>query len=276
MSKLFDLSRLAASCCVAAAMLVYLTGAAGCKNNKRETDALRTADLSDTDTWKPVGFSLEGRAIEAMTVGEGSTRVLVVGGIHGDESEAQPSIGRLTEMLTREPGSTSATWRVIRDLNPDGTSLARRGNSRQIDLNRNFPARNFEKKTRHGPHPFSEPESNLLASMVRFDRPALIVVFHSTPYGPFVNFDGPASEAARAFADGASRTDPRWRIVPEMSYATPGSLGSYFGQDQGIPVLTIEFKRDQDPLEVWRAIEAGFDGLARHLLSRTIEEGIGG
>ena len=34
------------------------------------------------------------------------------------------------------------------------------------------------------------------------------------------------------------------------------------------------FKRDQDPLEVWRALEAGFESLARHMLSRTIEEGI--
>lgn len=257
------------------ALLTPLACSPGCAKNTRESDTLTTADLSDTDTRKPVGFSLKGRAIEAMTVGHGATRVLVVGGIHGDEPEAQPSIGRLTDLLSREPGASAATWRVIRDLNPDGTSLARRGNSRQIDLNRNFPSRNFEKRTRHGPHPFSEPESNLLAAIVRFDQPELIIVFHSTSYGPFVNFDGPASDAARAFADGSAQTDPRWRIVPEMSYATPGSLGSYFGQDQGIPVLTIEFKRDQDALEVWRAIEAGFGTLARHLLSRTIEEGIG-
>lgn len=257
-----------------ALMLAPLLGVASCKSNQRESAAITTADLSDTDTWKPVGFSLNGRAIEAMTVGHGSVRALVVGGIHGDEAEAQPSIGRLAAVLARDPGASSATWRIIRDLNPDGTSLARRGNARQIDLNRNFPSRNFEKRTRHGPHPFSEPESNLLAAIVEFDRPELIIVFHSTAYGPFVNFDGPASDLARAFADGAATTDPRWRIVPEMSYATPGSLGSYFGQDQALPVLTIEFERDQDPLEVWRALEAGFESLARHMLSRTIEEGI--
>lgn len=253
-----------------------MTGvSAGCANNKRSTEGMTVADLSDTDTWKPIGFSVAGRSIEAMTVGEGSVRVLVIGGIHGDEVEAQPSIGRLTEMLMQEPGARAATWRVIRDLNPDGTSIGRRGNERNVDLNRNFPARNFVKKKRHGDNPFSEPESNLLARMVEFDRPELIVVFHSTSNGPYVNFDGPASAAARAFADGAATTDPRWRIVPEMSYATPGSLGSYFGQDRAIPILTIEFQRDQDPMQVWLAIEAGFTSLARHLLSSTIEEGIG-
>lgn len=249
-------------------------GLGGCAGKKREPDELKAAELADSDVWRTIGFSVSGRSIEAITVGEGPRRVLVVGGIHGDEREALPSMGRLTEKLSREPAAGAATWRVIRDLNPDGSALERRGNARNVDLNRNFPARNFEKRDRHGDKPFSEPEAELLASVVRFDQPDLIVIFHSTSYGPFVNFDGPALGYARAFADGAAVVDPRWRIVPEMSYATPGSLGSYFGQDQGIPVLTIEFKRHQDVLEVWRAIESGFASLARHLVSVRIEEGL--
>ncbi|MBX3318089.1 MAG: DUF2817 domain-containing protein [Phycisphaeraceae bacterium] len=260
--------------CVIALGMGMGMGMGGCAGKKREADELKAAELSDSDVWRTIGFSVSGRSIEAITVGGGSWRVLVVGGIHGDEREALPSIGRLTEQLSREPAAGAATWRVIRDLNPDGSALERRGNSRNVDLNRNFPARNFEKRDRHGDKPFSEPEAELLASVVRFDQPDLIVVFHSTLHGPFVNFDGPAVGYARAFADGAAGVDPRWRIVPEMSYATPGSLGSYFGQDQGIPVLTIEFKRYQDVSEVWRAIEMGFASLARHLVSARIEEGL--
>ncbi len=256
---------------IVAMLGAQLASLPGCASNKRESDNITSADLSDSDTWKPVGFSVSGRAIEAITVGRGPARVLVVGGIHGDETEAQPSIGRLVELLGREPGASAATWRVIRDLNPDGTAIGRRANANRIDLNRNFPARNFEKRTRHGDKPFSEPESNLLAKVVRFDRPDLIIAFHSTASGPFVNFDGPGSADAVAFAEGAGTTDPRWRIVPEMGYATPGSLGSYFGQDRGIPILTVEFEREQDPWQVWHALEGGFESLARHLLSQAVE-----
>lgn len=219
--------------------------------------------------WEEVGVSVKGRPIEAIRVGTGVPRVLVIGGIHGDEREAHPSISRLVERLGAGQAAGAATWRVVRDLNPDGSALARRPNSNQVDLNRNFPSRNYVRRERHGPRPLSEPETNALYNLVMSERPSLIVVFHSSGYGPFVNYDGPGGEAARAFADGASRTDARWRLVPEMSYATPGSLGSYFGVDEGIPVLTIEFERGQEPLQAWLALEAGFEGLATHLAATT-------
>lgn len=219
--------------------------------------------------WEEVGLSVKGRPIQAIRVGAGAPRVLVIGGIHGDEREAHPSISRLVERLGGGQAAEAATWHVVRDLNPDGSALARRPNSNQVDLNRNFPARNYVRRDRHGPRPLSEPETTALYNLVLTERPSLIVVFHSSDYGPFVNYDGPGGDAARAFADGASRTDERWRLVPEMSYATPGSLGSYFGVDEGIPVLTIEFERGQEPLQAWLALEAGFDGLVAHLASTT-------
>ncbi len=228
--------------------------------------------------WEEIGWSVEGRPLRAITIGEGDARVLVVGGIHGDEREAQPSISRLVELLGAPEASGAATWRVIRDLNPDGSALTRRANARQVDLNRNFPARNFARRDRHGAAPLSEPESAALARLIATQRPTLIVVFHSSSYGPFVNYDGPASGAAIAFAEGASRVDDRWRLVPEMSYATPGSLGSAYGVDEGIPVLTVEFERGQPASEVWLAIEGGFGSLATYLGRTTAaraESGLG-
>lgn len=249
----------------AASITVAFTGLAGCSASQKEKDAAISVNIVDSADWVPVGLSVKGRPIEAITVGKGPRRILVIGGIHGDEREAHPSVTRLVNRLGGEEASSVATWRIIRDLNPDGSALARRGNGRQIDLNRNFPARNFEKRKRHGPTPLSEPESVALMDLVRADQPSVIIVFHSSAYGPFVNFDGPGAGVARAFADGAAEVDERWRLVPEMSYATPGSLGSYFGVDQGIPVLTIEFLRGQEPLDAWRAIEAGFNGVVAHL-----------
>jgi protein MpaA len=242
-------------------------GLAGCEGaGAKRSDPVQAAGPV-RGVWEEVGVSVKGRPIEAITVGTGATRVLVIGGVHGDEREAHPSISRLVERLGAGDAAAAATWRVVRDLNPDGSALARRANANQVDLNRNFPARNYVRRTRHGPRPLSEPETSALYDMVLSERPSLIVVFHSSGYGPFVNYDGPGAEAARAFADGASQSDRRWRLVPEMSYATPGSLGSYFGVDQGVPVLTIEFERGQEPLQAWLALEAGFQGLTRHIES---------
>lgn len=52
-----------------------------------------------------------------------------------------------------------------------------------------------------------------------------------------------------------------WRIVADMGYATPGSLGTFMGIDRNIPILTIEFRRGQDPDAVLRAARAGFHAL---------------
>mgnify|MGYP001380935058 CR=1 FL=1 len=254
---------------------VMAVGGAGCGSSGTTAVERDRADVVRGE-WEEVGTSVKGRPITAMTVGQGEAWVLVVGGIHGDEREAQPSVSRLVERLSASDASSAATWRVIRDLNPDGSAMARRPNARQVDLNRNFPARNYERRDRHGPSPLSEPETAALNRVILAERPTLIVVFHSSTYGPFVNFDGPAAEAARAFADGAARVDARWRLVPEMSYATPGSLGSYYGVDQGIPVLTVEFERGQSAYEAWRAIESGFGELAAYLGRETVAREEGG
>lgn len=260
--------RRAVSRTLALAALALMPLALGaCASRKHETIPAISADLSDSSEWRPVGLSVDGRTIDACTRGQGPIRVLIVGGIHGDEREALPSIPRLAHFLDQEPAASAATWRLVRDLNPDGSVLMRRANARSVDLNRNFPARNFKARDRHGPRPLSEPETQALLALTRVDQPQLILVFHSSPSGPFVNYDGPAAGAAAAFARGAASVDPRWRLVPDMSYTTPGSMGSFYGQDLNIPILTIEFRRDQDPQEVWYALEAGFRALAEQLAS---------
>ena len=108
--------------------------------------------------------------------------------------------------------------------------------------------------------------------MQRFN-PEIIVVLHSTPRGPFVNFDGPSpasEDLAQAFVDGAKSTgDPRWKVVPDMGYPTPGSMGSYFGSDLGLPILTIEFKRGETG--VTPSAVAGLAAMIDAAVGRSIE-----
>ncbi len=210
-----------------------------------------------------IGTSSEGRELVAVTLGSGPWRVYWIGAIHGDEPEAGRELDVLLA-LCAEPGVRARyRVRVLFDANPDGTAAATRGNARGVDLNRNFPAWNFEPGPRRGAAPLSEPEAAALWGDLEAFGPHLVVALHSARTGPFVNFDGPAQEWARRFAEAARAVDPRWRVEPDMGYATPGSLGTALGVDRGLPLLTLEFGRGDDPAAVRAALAAGAAALLR-------------
>lgn len=199
---------------------------------------------AQTTGWHPIGTSVRGRAIEAVTLGHGRCRVLIVGGIHGDEREPAPAVEALRRHLA--VFVPSAKVLLIRDLNPDGSDARTRGNANGVDLNRNWPAVSFRPSAVHGPAPLSEPETRTLSAQLERWSPDVIIVCHAASDGPFVNFDGPAADLAERFARAARATDRRWTVRPYMGYETPGSLGSWFGLDRGLPILTIEFARGHE------------------------------
>lgn len=205
-----------------------------------------------------IGRSVDHAPIVAEGHGRGRARVYLIGLIHGDEPEGLATLDAVRPILRRQTG---VRVRLVPDMNPDGRVAGTRGNTRGIDLNRNWPASNFTAHRRRGEAPLSEPESAAVhADLIRF-RPDVLIVLHSISRGgPFVNFDGPepAEHLARVFVDAAAMTgDPRWRVVPSMGYPTPGSLGTYAGIDRGIPTLTIEFERGHDPDAARAASAAG-------------------
>ncbi|MDX2130758.1 MAG: M14 family zinc carboxypeptidase [Planctomycetota bacterium] len=234
----------------------------GCAARARAERASAAAGV-----WEPVGFSVRGQPILATTIappaGAMPPRVLIVGGIHGNEREGLPAVDPLVEMLGRD--SAGAHVRVVRDLNPDGTAARSRGNARGVDLNRNFPASNFSPSLQRGPAALSEPESNALAGELARFRPHVVIVFHSIARGPFVNFDGPGEALASAFVSGAAPADGRWRVEPSMGYPTPGSLGTLVGVDGGTPILTVEFLRGHDAPTAIASALGGVRAVLLHL-----------
>lgn len=212
-------------------------------------------------SWETVGYSLEGRALEACTLGYGPARCYLIGGIHGDEVEGGALLEEVLALLDEELDDVF-TVRVLRDLNPDGRVAHTRGNARGVDLNRNWPSRSFRASERHGSAPLSEPESRAVHDDLSAFGPELVVVFHSARAGPFLNFDGPGDELSRRFVAAAQLFDPRWRVVPDMGYPTPGSLGSWLGRDERLPVLTVEFRRGEDGQAFGDALLAGMTAMA--------------
>ena len=176
-------------------------------------------------------------------------RVLVVGGIHGDElSSAAVALHwlRLAEQFPVDM-TQPVHWRFIPALNPDGlfNQPPRRVNANGVDLNRNFPTPNWErdaktyweKRTKKDPRrypgvkPLSEPESAFLFEQMQSFKPQLIVSIHA-PYG-VLDFDGPAK-------GGYVPPSKLGRLYLDQVGIFPGSLGNYGGVHKGIPVVTVE------------------------------------
>jgi protein MpaA len=214
--------------------------------------------------WRPIGLSVARRLLLVTESGSGPLRVYVIGGVHGNEIEGRTAL----EAFRNEP-IAAATIRILRDLNPDGTAANQRVNARGYDLNRNWPAANYEPGLAGGDAPLSEPETRALQQDLSAFRPDLVVVLHSTAIGPLVNYDGPAEPQATAFAAAAQAVQPGWRVTADMGYPTPGSLGNYLGVDQHIPILTIEFERGQDEVAAAAALRRGL--AAAILASRQTE-----
>jgi murein peptide amidase A len=123
-----------------------------------------------------LGRSWQGRAIEALEVGNPSgTPILVVGCIHGNET-AGIAIARALERVSP---SDLDLW-IVPDLNPDGVAANTRKNSHGVDLNRNFPWhwRPLDGVYESGPHPLSEREARIAHSLILRLHPHLTIWFH--------------------------------------------------------------------------------------------------
>lgn len=169
-------------------------------------------------------------------------RVLVVGGIHGDELSSISIVFAWMRKLDIA-SDLSFYWRLTPSANPDGLfqRKAQRTNQHGVDLNRNFPTPNWAKESElywvrrtgknprryPGPAPLSEPESRWLFEEIERFKPDVIVSVHA-PFG-IVDFDGPSTPPRRL-----------GRLQLNLLGTYPGSLGNYAGIQKGIPVLTVE------------------------------------
>jgi hypothetical protein len=184
--------------------------------------------------WPEIGRTTLGRPIAARRFGPDEGRpLIVIGGVHGDEPSSVEAALELARALGASP-PPRPVW-LVPTLNADGVAAGTKNSARDVDLNRNFPARNFT--TLHQPRyfpgdaPLSEPETRALAALV--EGAAGVVAVHA-PLA-CVNHDGPAAAWAEAVAASCG-----WPARADIGYPTPGSLGSWLGRDRGVPVLTLE------------------------------------
>jgi Zinc carboxypeptidase len=90
-----------------------------------------------------IGESLEGRAINHVTIGTGRTGVLLWSQMHGDEATATAALFDVFEYIRRHREDpmvrrilSQLTLHVVPMLNPDGAERFQRRNAQSIDINR--------------------------------------------------------------------------------------------------------------------------------------------
>lgn len=199
-----------------------------------------------------LGLSIEKRPILLHRFGEGPVGTLVIGGVHGDESGAIYITQKLIEALQRgEVTGLTEAVAIIPIANPDGAAAGKRTNVRRVDINRNFPAKNWGTtrpgKYHGGINAGSEPETLALKIAVESLRPKRIVSAHSITRGRECNnYDGPG----KALAERMSALNG-YPATGTIGYPTPGSFGSWAGIDLGIPVITLELPRELSGPKAW-------------------------
>ncbi len=169
-------------------------------------------------------------------------RVLLIGGIHGDEYSSVSVVFKWMRTLDKHH-SGMFHWHIVPLLNPDGLlrKKSQRMNANNVDLNRNFPMQDWETTTHDywvnktssnprrypGTSPLSEPESSWLVEEIDLFQPDIIVSVHA-PHG-VIDYDGPKNGPYKL-----------GRLYLQLVGTYPGSLGNYAGIQQQIPVVTIE------------------------------------
>ncbi|MFT5590040.1 MAG: protein MpaA [Bradyrhizobium sp.] len=234
--------------CWATLSLAAPTPAAWCKRLSARlpevsTAACQASNLQPSGGVSTNGFPILFRQISAANQGvHKPLRVMLLGGIHGDELTASAIVFKWLLQI-QMPLAHEFAWDVVPVLNPDGLLAVQpsRVNARGVDLNRNFPTPGWQQEAPlywsrttasdprrfPGKAPLSEVETRWLKTEIDRFKPNVIVSVHA-PFG-VLDFDGPAPVPERF-----------GRLQFNRVGVYPGSLGNYSGLHRNIPVITIE------------------------------------
>lgn len=231
------------------ALLIGLSMFVGCANQPDP----QMRELPAAPRVTRLGTSVQGRPIEMITFGPAvGSPVLIIGGTHsGTEPTSVYVAEQLIAHLRANPTDAKRPVAIIANANPDALPAKTRGNANGVDVNRNFPAKNWKsvknRTTFNGAAPSTEPESRAIQQAIHSLNPDRIVSIHSIARGKHCNnYDGPAQWLAEAMFKHNG-----YPVTATMGYPTPGSLGSWAGIDKQIPIVTLELPREDAGTVAW-------------------------
>jgi len=203
------------------------------------------------------------------TDSKNAKNILVIGVFHGDEEQGEELINRYLKRTCIEAGDKNfcAPVGVLSGQNADYggknnlyyiprlNSSKTRVNKNGVDLNRNFPTKNWGEDTSGagkkasdyyaGSAPSSEIETKFIVELMEKVNFSAIITLHS-PY-KIVNYDGDRNGGALELAQKISEFTG-YPVQKDIGYPTPGSFGTYAGAERDIPVITVEMD-ENEPME---------------------------
>lgn len=190
--------------------------------------------------------------------------VLIIGVFHGDEPQGKYLIEKYLSQRIYPQKEGNNNLIFIPCLNPDGMQNNTRINANRVDLNRNFPTKNWgqdgsdagenPKDYYGGKAPASEIETQFVIDIIEKYQLKLILTLHA-PY-KIVNYDGPAHDIAQKISEIIN-----YPVEPSIGYPTPGSFGTYCGVERNIPTITLELDEEISVEQLEQPVFGIFDML---------------
>jgi len=203
---------------------------------------------------REIGVSVQGKNIYLIKLGQGSKKILLVGGHHGYEEESTSMLMRLADYFVRNAGEIPkevSIW-IVPALNPDGLDKSQRQNANGVDLNRNYGVSNWvlDKTTMFysGPYPFSEPETRAVRTLFDEEQFSLAITYHtnrnlveSNSYkDKFIGFNKYLEKVV-------ARTGYKYLDASDFSIEdleSKGEFVSWLYQVYDIPAVCVEMKTE--------------------------------
>jgi protein MpaA len=220
-------------------------------SNNEASEAWNFDSRTICGTSSIIGYSVKGRPITAYSFGSGSTVILFTAGIHGSEPSSTTTLQAWVEYLKVNGYTIPSNKRlvIVPNTNPDGIASNTRNNSRDVNIDRNFPTANWSASIESangtlpmggGAHPGSEPETTALINLTRQLRPRLSVAFHAQ--GRLVGANKVADSVAigSVYASTVGYKTMYDNAEAIMGYTITGEYEDWMGEELRIPAILIE------------------------------------